>query len=199
MKLAVSRAIVTYWNDIRGMDPAPTRAALKPGAISSLLPDLFILQRDRDGNPVFRLAGTRVCALMGQELRQKSFSALFFADQQHRLRLLINSVADRLRPYSLSLSPVSEAEEVELEMILLPMIEQDQDGRLVLGVLAPVDRNAANLHAPLRELRITGVAPLPADPPSAPPGSFDPSPGSLALLMRRLGGFGSKTREKTIN
>lgn len=199
MKLAVSRAIVTYWNELRGMDPAPTRAALKPGSISSLLPDLFILQREKDGTPLFRLAGTRVCSLMGRELRQQSFSALFSEDHQHKLQMLVHGVADRLRPCVLALSPrPDDRNPVELEMVLLPIIEEDQDLRLILGVVSPVNCNALQIVAPLRDLSIREIVPLRPETEQADSFPVESDDIGLLTILKRIIGLEGSKRGNTI-
>lgn len=199
MKLTVSRSIVAYWNEIRGMDPAPTRAALKPGPISGLLPDLFILYREKDGTPIFRLAGTRVCALVGRELRQQSFAALFSEDQAHKVRMLVQNVTERLRPLAVTVRPRAlDADPVELEMVLLPVLEENHDARVVLGVMAPVNRNATTLLTTLPQLTLEAIEPIPTT------GSDDGLDGliedetSFMAIVRRLARIGGKNREKTI-
>lgn len=199
MKLSVSRAIVMYWNEIRGLDPAPTRAALKPGSISNLLPDLFILQRDNDGASTFRLAGTRVCALMGRELRGQSFYSLFPPEQLQKARMLFNGVTDSLRPAAVELSgQPAEFESLDLEMILLPLIEHDRDARLALGVLAPVDRNPGQILLPLDLLRIDHIDPIRPQIGHGLANAYLDGDGGLYGVLKKLSSLGSKNREKPV-
>ena len=73
MKHAASRELYAYWQEKRGTRRAPERAEIEPGAIRGVLSDAFILALDRNrGHPV-RLAGTRVCALFGREIKGESF------------------------------------------------------------------------------------------------------------------------------
>ena len=75
MKHAASRELYTYWQALRGRRPAPQRAEIEPGAIRHVLSEAFIVALDRGTGYPFRLAGTRVCALFGRELKGESFSA----------------------------------------------------------------------------------------------------------------------------
>lgn len=199
MKLTASRSIVAYWNEIRGMDPAPTRAALKPGPISGLLPDLFILHREKDGTPVFRLAGTRVCALVGRELRQQPFATLFSADQAHRVRMLVQNVTERLRPLTIAVhAGAHDMDPVELEMVLLPVLEENHDSRVILGVMAPVNRNPSTLLSALPEFTLGAIEAIPTAGSDGSMRGLIEDETSFAALVRRLARIGGKNREKTI-
>ena len=77
MKHAASRELYAYWEERRGQRPAPERADIEPGAIRQVLSDTFILELDAADSHSFRLAGTRVCALFGRELKGESFVDLW--------------------------------------------------------------------------------------------------------------------------
>src|ERR1700728_823423 len=77
MKHAASRELYAYWQELRGRRPAPTRAEIEPGAIRRILSEAFILALDRASGYPFRLAGTRVCALFGRELKGETFLDLW--------------------------------------------------------------------------------------------------------------------------
>lgn len=80
-----SIALFQYWNRLRGGRPAPKRTEIEPAEIKSQLADTFILERDARGEPVFRLAGTRLCAIYGRELKGFSFPSLWAADDQQMI------------------------------------------------------------------------------------------------------------------
>ena len=77
MKHAASRELYAYWQERRGPRPAPERAEIEPGAIREMLSEAFILALDDAAGYPFRLAGTRVCALFGRELKGESFVGLW--------------------------------------------------------------------------------------------------------------------------
>src|SRR4051794_37663355 len=68
MKHAASRMLYAYWDGARGERAAPERSEIEPGAIRHILADTFI-QIGAHGAAEFRLAGTRLCAPFGRELR----------------------------------------------------------------------------------------------------------------------------------
>lgn len=73
MKQQGTIALFQYWNRLRGSRPAPQRSEIEPVDIKSLLADTFILESDARGEAIFRLAGTRLCATYGRELKGYSF------------------------------------------------------------------------------------------------------------------------------
>ena len=81
MKHATTREVFAYWDNCRGDRLAPERSDIEPGAIRSVLCDTFILTFDRKAGHPFRLAGTRLCAVMGCELKGEPFADLW-SDRQ---------------------------------------------------------------------------------------------------------------------
>ena len=77
MKHASTRALFDYWNTQRGHRAAPERADIDPAAIRHALGDTFMLAADFVDQLRFRLAGTRVCALFGREIKGEGFTALW--------------------------------------------------------------------------------------------------------------------------
>ena len=84
MKQASSRELFGYWTARRGTRPAPERGEIEPSAIRRALGDVFILEFDRHQSHPFRLAGTRVCALFGRELKNEPFLSLWDAPSRAR-------------------------------------------------------------------------------------------------------------------
>src|SRR5258706_16475846 len=77
MKHPSSSEFFAYWDEKRGGARAPDRSEIEPGAVRELLGDIFVLSYDATSGHPFRVAGTRVCALAGRDLKDRSFSALF--------------------------------------------------------------------------------------------------------------------------
>ena len=81
MKHPSTRAVFEYWNKKRGSRPAPERADIDPTEIRHALSDTFMLAADFVDQLRFRLAGTRVCALFGREIKGEAFAALWSEEQ----------------------------------------------------------------------------------------------------------------------
>ena len=77
MKREASVNLFQYWNRLRDGRRAPRRTEIEPADIKMLLGDTFILETDSRGEAVFRLAGTRLCAIYGQELKGCAFASLW--------------------------------------------------------------------------------------------------------------------------
>src|SRR5215468_9630098 len=73
MKHPSSQQFFAYWDEVRGSEAAPARSAFEPEPIRHLLGDSFVLAYDHvDGFP-FRVAGTRLCALLGSDVKGQRF------------------------------------------------------------------------------------------------------------------------------
>jgi len=91
MKHSGSVDLFQYWDRLRAGRTAPRRTEIEPADIKSLLADTFILEQDSRGEAVFRLAGTRLCAIFGRELKGFSFPSLWAPKDQRLVARLANS------------------------------------------------------------------------------------------------------------
>ncbi|OCP17236.1 hypothetical protein BC360_13330 [Ensifer sp. LC163] len=164
MRSKTSTQLFQYWNLIRGDRERPRRDEIEPSAIRTLLPDLFILERDRFGGMKFRLAGTHVCALFGHELRAQQFGTLWFGSQAGRTLQVSRQVMARHVPVMLSATARTEdRRELATEALLLPLASNDGHSDRILGSLSPLSRPYW-LHAtPVNGLDVTGLRVLDPD------------------------------------
>jgi len=138
MKHAASRELYAYWEQQRGQRQAPERADIEPGAIRGALSDTFILElTDAGDSPSFRLAGTRVCALFGRELKGESFIDLWaLADRGTIADLLTISADESVGTVAGVTAHTTSGETVELELLLLPLGMRRPRLARTIGVLA---------------------------------------------------------------
>ncbi len=165
MKHPTSHLLHAYWEKLRGDRAAPERAEIEPGEIRHLLADSLILELDVPArSAIIRLAGTRVCALYGRELRGQPFSALWGDRACDAWRLAETVALDTLGVVA-GLRGVNRAEEgVDLELLLLPL--RHRAARMSAPSGAELRRGAA-LARP--EARGAGRDDLPAHPGAAQP------------------------------
>ncbi len=74
----------------------PIVARSKPGAVRELLGDIFVLSYDAAAGYPFRVAGTRVCALLGCDLKDHSFSALFAPGGRREIEDIVAVVSEEM-------------------------------------------------------------------------------------------------------
>jgi len=138
MKHAASRELYAYWQERRGNRPAPERADIEPGAIRGVLGDAFILALDRNAGHPIRLAGTRVCALFGRELKGEAFLDLWASTSRPTTA---NTIAILGEEYIGTVAGVTaqngEGEPIELELLVLPLRARRPSLARSIGVLAP--------------------------------------------------------------
>ncbi len=141
MKHPSNRELFDYWNERRGSRLAPERADIEPSAIRQVLGDTFVLAADGIGHYPFRLAGTRLCALFGRELKGESFLKLWERSGQTAMRELLAVVMEEKIGVVASVTGATADDTmlaVNLELLLLPLSHQSQAEARVLGALAPM-------------------------------------------------------------
>lgn len=139
MKHPSNRELFDYWNERRGERLAPERADIEPSAIRKVLGDTFVL--DAGGSHLFRIAGTRLCALFGRELKGESFLQLWQRTGQTAMRELVAVVAEEKAGVVASVTGTTSDETlapVNLELMLLPLAYQSRGEARVMGSLAPL-------------------------------------------------------------
>ena len=122
----------------RGGERAPDRSDVEPGPVRELLGDIFVLSYDAASGYPFRVAGTRVCALLGCDLKDRSFSALFAPDSRRDIQEIIAVVAEEMLAAVAGISATSQdGSPVHLELLLLPFNTRAHTPISLTGLLAP--------------------------------------------------------------
>jgi hypothetical protein len=157
MKHTASRELYAYWNKLRGLRSAPERSEIDPGAIRTALGDTLILAREPGKETTFRLAGTRVCALFGRELKGDALQPLWNDRSWRELNELLDHAAEESAGFIAGVTgELADGTTVALELLILPLAQRGSpDGRLI-GVLAPaLPPTWLGIH-PVRSLRLGG-------------------------------------------
>ncbi len=137
MKHPSSRELFAHWTERRGPRAEPERGEIEPAAFRKSLGDAFILGTDFGAEPSFRLAGTRVCALFGRELRNEAFAALWPATQQSSVRHLLSLVGGEAAAIIAGArGRTPEGFATDLELLLLPLRHRGKLGSSRLESLA---------------------------------------------------------------
>ena len=152
MKHPSNREFFAYWDEKRGPARAPERSEIEPGAVRELLGDIFVLSYDAGAGFPFRVAGTRVCALLGRDLKDRSFSALFEPGGRHEIEEIIAVVAEEMLAAVAGITATAEdGSPAHLELLLLPFNARAYAPISLTGLLAPFDSR----HDVLRDFKVT--------------------------------------------
>ena len=139
MKHAASRELYACWQEKRRTRPAPERTEIEPGAIRGVLADAFILALDRGAGHPIRLAGTRMCALFGREIKGESFLDLWASTNRPTMEDLLSILSDEFTGTVAGATGQNDnGEPVELELLLLPLSIRRPIFARAIGVLAPL-------------------------------------------------------------
>jgi hypothetical protein len=155
MKHPSSRALYAYWNTLRAGRASPERGELDPGAIRTILGDVMILEVGGPHRYAVRLAGTRICSLMGRELRQRAFVEAFAPGDWPELYALLDSVTASATPAIANV--IGETEDrrlLGLELLLLPLRHHGRTEARALCSLAAHTRPYWATLIPLARLRL---------------------------------------------
>ncbi len=148
MKHPSSREFFAYWDERRGAARAPDRSDMEPDAVRELLGDIFVLSYDADAGFPFRVAGTRVCALAGSDLKGTSFAALFDAKSRREIEEIIPVVAEETLPAIAGLTATTQDGALaHLELLLLPFQARAHTPLSLTGLLAPFESRSGTLGA----------------------------------------------------
>jgi hypothetical protein len=139
MRHAGSQKLYEYWNALRGGRPAPERSEIEPSDIRAILGDTFILEVSMQFRTVsFRLAGTRLCAAYGRELKGLGYLALWSEDDNYEIARAIARVYRDNAPMLLSYTGTAATERsVEYEAVILPLAPAADGNARVLGIATP--------------------------------------------------------------
>ena len=152
MKHPSSREFYAYWDKARGDAPAPDRSEIEPGAVRELLGDVFVLSYDAGAGYPFRVAGTRVCALLGCDLKDRSFSALFDAQSRREIEDIISVVTEETLAAVAGITAISQdGSTAHLELLLLPFNTRAHAPVSLTGLLVPFEGE----HTLLRDFKLT--------------------------------------------
>lgn len=181
MKNAVTRDLYCYWDGLRDGLVVPDRAEVDPGAIRRVLADTFIVEVDADRAFPYRLAGSRLCALMGHELRGESFLDAFMGPDRVEMERLIDAVIVDSAAVVVGLEARSnQGHRLDLELLMMPLRHRSAANSRILGSIAPSEQPFWIAVCPIETVCVRSVRVLwpsgrsmfnSPQPPSPPPGA----------------------------
>ena len=180
MKHPSSRIVLNHWSDRRRSRSAPERADIDPGAIRHALGDTFMLAADFVDELRFRLAGTRVCALFGREVKGEAFRQMWSEESRGQIDPVLRVLTEEsVGTVAGLIGTAGDGSELDIELLLLPLAYSGQERIRALGVLAPVKPPFSLGEKPVIELGLRTLRHIDSEPQLA----------RMSPLPRRRHGF----------
>jgi hypothetical protein len=155
MKHSTSQALFTYWDDVRDGRLAPRRLEIEPSCLTAILSDTFILERNSTVDYPYRLAGTRLCELFGQEFRGRNFLESWTNSDKAALSRQLAIVCQDGAGLVFEMEAVgAERQTVRLEGILLPLLHTGTTIARLIGSMAVFDRPSWLGAEPLKSVEL---------------------------------------------
>ena len=132
--------VLDEWRRHRAGRRLPARTELAPALFGALLPQMFVLAEDGGAWRV-RLGGGFVTDLLGRELKDEPFPALWSRPDRPRATEALEAAHDLAEPRVLACRAKDpQGGAVALEMVLAPVTGPMLRPDRVLGLLQPVGR-----------------------------------------------------------
>ncbi len=154
-----TRALYRYWETIRAEKAAPNRNDLDLKQISSIVPNLLILERDHMRQTYkWRLAGTNTCRLYCRELTNTDALAGWDKFEGDTIKKLLDMVVTSLQPCLIRFRLTTTMDQViGAEMLGLPLHARNGSRFNVFGGVFPF-RDIANIsYDGIRHMELSGA------------------------------------------
>jgi hypothetical protein len=120
------RELFDYWRSRARGRSMPSRADIDPAAIAALLPGISILDAGSPPQLIYRLAGTRLRDIFGQEVTGKSVFDLELGEKRSYWRAVYRKVIEERMPMQGAIKgPVVDRDHVVLFWMRLPLADDE--------------------------------------------------------------------------
>ena len=136
MRHAATRELFGYWNRLRGHRHAPRRDEVEPSDIRQLLSDTFILEVSGALKTVsYRLAGTRICAIFGRELKGYGYLGHWSEQDSFDAARALSRVYRDFEPMLIVMRGHTEkGNQADFEVLLLPLEPMADGSARIIGI-----------------------------------------------------------------
>lgn len=150
--------LIATWRDHRDGRRLPARSDLSPIDLGPLLPQVFMLGREGDGEEVFRLSGGLMSDLHGRDLRGASFYALWSKLDRPQIAAALAKSRSQATPVVITVEAVSDrGESIGIELCLAPLTGPSGEADRTIGLYQPISTVARLMGAPIRSFLIRTI------------------------------------------
>ena len=150
----------SYWDRLRAGRVAPYRAEIDPRQFEPALENMFIIEKLAPDNMRIRLAGMKICEMMGMEVRGMQPAYLIDEADRARFDRLLNVVMGEPAVVELRLAAPNRAGTYRASMLLMPLRSDFGDINRVIGCTS----GEGDLFNPPLAFAIEDVAVTPVEP-----------------------------------
>jgi hypothetical protein len=180
-------SLKSYWDRLRAGRIAPYRAEIDPRQFESALENMFILEKLAPDNMRIRLAGMKICEMMGMEVRGMQPGALIADQDRPRFDRLLNVVMNEPAVVELKLAAQNRAGLFRATMLLMPLRSDFGEINRVIGCTSGEgDLYAAPLAFAIEDVAVTPVEPSHGAEPRQPMPGFAEAQSDFAPPAPRL-------------
>lgn len=115
--------VEAYWDGLRQGRPVPSRAEVDPRGLAGVLENCFVAERIAPGMARFRIAGRKMCDVVGQEARGIPLSLLFATTSRMQLEEALEEMFNAPTTCRMAITRAKgfKRSEVSGQMLLLPL------------------------------------------------------------------------------
>ncbi len=138
LNLLPLRQAEAYWLALLTAGRIPNRSHIDPRGLGHILKFVFILERSNFQQAQFRLAGSHLTKLAGEEVQGMPITSFFELAARDEVASIVDEVliAPAVGELDLISHGLGKNTNLDAQMLLLPIDGQENQGRLFLGVLA---------------------------------------------------------------
>jgi hypothetical protein len=158
MNDAMLASLKGYWERLRAGRIAPYRAEIDPRQFEGALENMFIIEKLSQDNMRIRLAGMKICEMMGMEVRGMQPGYLIDEADRERFERLLHVVMNEPAVVELSLEAPGRVGTYSASMLLMPLKSDFGDiNRAMGGISGRGEMFAPPLTFAIRDVSVTPI------------------------------------------
>ena len=162
MQHSIFNNLFEHWSALRGQSDVPNRCEIDPRVFADALENTFIFERIGKGDFRARLAGLRLCEMMGMEVRGQSAASFMLQAERGKIKKVLEQILIRPAIGELTLTGTDLAgARVKVNMILLPLRSDTGEINRIIGCISyPEATFTPPLRFSIKDQKLTPLSAL---------------------------------------